>query len=300
MLETYRRGDRLKHKTKTDWGLGEVFEDQSGDHVRVIFEYTDDGLKNFKVGVAPFIRVNGEEAKSMHLDVLVKQASKKGGKSKTPPLTTFPKSVAYFLHHFPNGFLDPKFIKDEREYKLDAHRLTLELLSREKLEAQVNSGSYTEIWNHAQTLINKTNLISHFEKIRLANGVDSPGREQMFATALYKFLYGEEPADQRFEAFTKMLYDIQAATWPVATYFSFLAFPESQIFLKPEVTKHTAKILRMDIQYTPEVNWSTYSKVLKLAETLKLKLSLDGRAILVPKDMIDLQSFIWVIGAYDA
>ena len=64
-----------------------------------------------------------------------------------------------------------------------------------------------------------------------------------------------------------MLTGIHAATWPIATYFLFIAFPESQIFLKPEVTKNGADVLGLSIDYRPELNWTTYSKVLHLAET---------------------------------
>jgi hypothetical protein len=82
--------------------------------------------------------------------------------------------------------------------------------------------------------------------------------------------------------------------------FSFLAFPDSHIFfVKPEVTKLAAKVCRKDIRYVPEVNWTTYAEVLRLAEDIKTRLIQRGQENLIPKDMIDVQSLIWVIGAYD-
>ena len=130
----------------------------------------------------------------------------------------------------------------------------------------------------------------------LADALTTEGRHQLFAQELLALLYGDETLQCRFERYTKMLYDIGAAKWTIATYFLFLASPETQIFLKPEVTKHAAKMLGVDIDYRPEVNWSTYSRVLRLAETLKHKLSEEKREELMPRDMIDVQSFIWVIG----
>ncbi len=50
----------------------------------------------------------------------------------------------------------------------------------------------------------------------------------------------------------QMPYDIGAAKWTVATYFLFLAFPDSRIFVKPEVTKHAARVLGIDIAYEPD------------------------------------------------
>lgn len=92
-----------------------------------------------------------------------------------------------------------------------------------------------------------------------------------------------------------MLNGIHAATWPIATYFLFIAVPESQIFLKPKVTKNGADVLGCALTTRPELNCTIYSKVLHLAETLRVKLSKYGREELVPRDMIDVQSFIRVI-----
>ena len=78
--------------------------------------------------------------------------------------------------------------------------------------------------------------------------------------------------------------------------FLFLAFPETQMFVKPEVTKYAAKVMGVDIDYRPEVNWPTYSRVIGSLKQLKHKLSEGRKEELVPRDMIDVQSFIWVIG----
>jgi hypothetical protein len=145
-----------------------------------------------------------------------------------------------------------------------------------------------------------TNLISLYEILWLQNGVDSPGRQQLVSTALDNLLWSEAPMAKRFELFAQMLYDIGAAKWPVATYFLFLAFPGTQIFLKPEETKLAAKICRVDIQYVPEVNWTTYAEVLRLAEEIRARLIQRGQENLIPEDMIDVQSFIWVTGACPA
>jgi hypothetical protein len=93
-----------------------------------------------------------------------------------------------------------------------------------------------------------------------------------------------------------MLYHVGAAKWTIATYFFFLAFPDTQIFVKPEVTKHAAKLLHLEIDYRSEVNWTTYALILRMAEALRQKLSDERKAELMPRDMIDVQSFIWLIG----
>jgi len=298
LQETYKLGERVKHQTKTEWGLGEVLMDQLGDKVQVIFE--DAGLKTFKVGVAPFIKVSGEESKSDYLTALAKRHTNPKGKARRGPAAPFARVVEDFLHHFPRGFQDPEYAASEWEYKHKAHVFALDHLDREEMQKLMVSGADAEICNRARSLMNRTNLISPYEKVWLHNGLDSPGRKQLFARSLNALLYGEESDQLRFEAFTRTLHDLQALKWPVATYFLFMRFPDRHIFVKPEVTKHIANILHVDIQYTPEVTWRTYSRVLHLAETLKAKLAAYEKEVLVPRDMIDLQSFIWVVGAYES
>ena len=171
----------------------------------------------------------------------------------------------------------------------------VKLLGPDSLEQLLATGQYSEICVRAKRVVNETNLIHQYEKIWLSNGLSTEANQQAFSEGLHALLYCDDTPQKRFEQFAEMLYRIQAAKWPVATYFQFIAFPETQIFVKPEVTKHAADVLGLSIDYRPELNWSTYSKVLHLAETLRSKLSRDGRESLVPKDMIDVQSFIWVI-----
>ena len=81
-------------------------------------------------------------------------------------------------------------------------------------------------------------------------------------------------------------------TWPVATVFGFIANPNEFIFLKPRVTQVAAEFYDYDFKYTSKVVWETYKSILDFAETVRK----DMRQ-LRPKDMIDLQSFIWVMGS---
>ena len=64
------------------------------------------------------------------------------------------------------------------------------------------------------------------------------------------------------------------------------------MFLKPNVTRLAARKYEFDFQYASRPNWETYASLLALAETVRR----DQRA-LKPRDMIDLQSFIWVQGS---
>ncbi len=63
-------------------------------------------------------------------------------------------------------------------------------------------------------------------------------------------------------------------------------------FLKPLVTREAARILGFDFQYTSRPNWNTYANLLEFAARVRR----DQRR-LKPRDMIDVQSFIWVQGS---
>jgi len=47
-----------------------------------------------------------------------------------------------------------------------------------------------------------------------------------------------------------------------------------------------------DFEYHSRPTWSTYAGLLKFAQTIRRDL-----ADLRPRDMIDIQSFIWVLGS---
>ncbi|HEV7864670.1 MAG TPA: hypothetical protein VGR20_18340, partial [Acidimicrobiia bacterium] len=62
--------------------------------------------------------------------------------------------------------------------------------------------------------------------------------------------------------------------------------------LKPRVTQAAAEAYGFDFRYRPGPQWETYRSLLDFAETVRADL-----ADLEPRDMIDLQSFIWVAGS---
>ena len=81
-------------------------------------------------------------------------------------------------------------------------------------------------------------------------------------------------------------------TWPVLTVFGFIADPKAHIFLKPMVTRLGAKKYGFELDYRSRPNWATYVSALEFAEQVR-----EDTRDLGPRDMIDLQSFIWVQGS---
>jgi hypothetical protein len=81
-------------------------------------------------------------------------------------------------------------------------------------------------------------------------------------------------------------------TWPIVTVFGFIAQPARHIFLKPNVTKLAAREYGVEFDYRSRPDWATYRSLLDFAARVR-----DDQADLKPRDMIDLQSFIWVMGS---
>ena len=81
-------------------------------------------------------------------------------------------------------------------------------------------------------------------------------------------------------------------TWPLVTVFGFIAQPQTHMFLKPNVTRLAAKAYGFEFSYRSRPAWDTYASLLQFAATV----CRDQRD-LRPRDMIDLQSFIWVQGS---
>ncbi|MCK4594459.1 hypothetical protein KAU45_08145, partial [bacterium] len=70
-------------------------------------------------------------------------------------------------------------------------------------------------------------------------------------------------------------------------------------FLKPPVSKNAAEACAYELNYRPQPNWNTYRAYLDFGHYLMGELSKIGKH-LIPRDMIDVQSFIWVsAGGYE-
>lgn len=102
---------------------------------------------------------------------------------------------------------------------------------------------------------------------------------------------------RRFERWCKTIGSLpqkqtRVLTWPVVTVFGFLAQPETHVFFKPNVTRVAARNYGFDFRYASKLSWAAYANLLEFSSALRRDLS-DLR----PRDMIDIQSFLWVVGS---
>ena len=163
----YNKGERVKHPSRDDWGLGEVLAGSDGKSVRIFF--VDAGEKIISLDIIQPIQVAGVEAAHPVLDNLKIDKSESGIKYQS-----LAESIQFFLKEYPEGFYGEKYKKDERDYKYEAHKLALELLDKEAFHSLLEQQDYLEIRKRALKVINKKTIISKYEKNSLNNGINYP------------------------------------------------------------------------------------------------------------------------------
>ncbi len=276
------RDDRVKHLGAPDWGIGRVLEPEKDGKIKIFFAKA--GLKVL-TATAPLSRVTGPEASDPALDNLLLGPK---GLDSYRTLSELKKS---FLKQFPDGFHGSSYQEKERDYKVDAYRLASKLLARDKFKNPLTSDDCDRICEGAKRVLQATNLVFPNEKIKFLDALKSERHRQQFAVALFDILFDEASLEVRFVRLCDVLSEMAADKWTLATYFQFICQPKRYMFMKPLVTIRAAEICAFDLNYKPQPNWLTYQKLLKFAEYLKGAL-----ADLQPRDMIDVQSFIWCTG----
>jgi len=202
-----------------------------------------------------------------------------------------------WLRFFPEGFRDDTYLEWECGYKWRAHQEWQSALNHGAFRSKLLQGCFLEIGAEAIKIESRTNLLFSFEKMAIRDALKSERGARNFAEGLYALLYAPESLPTKFDRWCEVVASLprkqsRVLTWPVATVFGFIAQPETHIFLKPTVTRLAAKEYGFDFRYRPRPSWRTYSSLLEFAQEIG-----DEIRELRPRDLIDIQSFIWVLGS---
>ncbi|MFC1606312.1 hypothetical protein ACFL33_05570, partial [Pseudomonadota bacterium] len=206
--------------------------------------------------------------------------------------------------YYPLLFDDPTYLGDrttgERAYKLEACAAFQELLGNGAGRDLLNQGEIAELHKRLFTVEGHLNLLSPYEKMALNDGLNDEKAARDYFTALFDVIERDEVDRETYQALIAAVDNLpheegkaRVATWPILTQYPFIARPDCHMFLKPEVTKACAERMMFDLNYDSKLNWVTYSQLIKLTRMLFKELQPMGA-----KDHIDVQSYIWVIGAY--
>jgi hypothetical protein len=138
-----------------------------------------------------------------------------------------------------------------------------------------------------------TNLLSPFEKTKLTPLLRGPSADAFVRAAAAFTLGAVDPALQELR---RIAHPFESAKWTVLTYLPFLWRPDAHMFLKPTVTQDFAERIGHPFAqaYGPELDIAIYESLLDLVRRTEADLAQLG-----PRDRIDVQSFIWVVGSYE-
>ena len=204
-----------------------------------------------------------------------------------------------FLRAFPGGFADETYLDWERNYKWEAHERWEQALGRREFRALLAGREFAEVAARAVRVEQRTrhSMLFSFEKMALRDAVKSAAGARTFAEGLFDFLHGGGALERRFTRWVAAVESMprrqrRVLTWPMVTVWGFLAQPDRHFFLKPVVTRLAAARYGFDFGYRSRPNWDTYAHLLEFAAVVRKDLR-----DLKPRDMIDIQSFLWVQGS---
>src|SRR5207245_10469036 len=165
-------------------------------------------------------------------------------------------------------------------------------LLREKL----SQGKFLEIGVEAVKIESRTNLLFSFEKMAIRDALKSERAAQAFAEGLYAFLHGRGNLQTKFTRWCEVVAGLprkqsRVLTWPLATVLGFIAQPDTQIFLKPTVTRLVARGYGFDFFYRSGPSWETYSSFIAFADVVIRDLR-----ELLPPESFGIHALFMVIG----
>jgi hypothetical protein len=204
-----------------------------------------------------------------------------------------------FLRFFPRGFRDADYLETERDYKWESHLRWRDSLGVEEFAALLAADRHEEIAARAVRIEQRSlySMLFSFEKMALRDAVKSAIGARAFAEGLFAFLHGGGELQPRFESWVETVARLprkqtRVLTWPLVTVFGFIAQPRQHMFMKPNTMRAAARAYGFELEYRSRPNWRTYERLLELAARVRR----DQRE-LRPRDMIDVQSFLWVQGS---
>lgn len=281
------------------------------------------------------IRKGGQEQyRESHedLDRLVAILNNEAGKLH-PNYIGIDGAIKRFKKFFPLGFDDPYYKIKERDYK-DKQKEVLDLIIHgietpktkaerifeitELLGPNVATKALlnefekkTKSFDEMETDLSITssaaaskitiNLLSKFENARLHEmlsfGANAEGSDYLLACKKISETntMNRKELEEKLKEAAKAIKPFGSVTWPLVTILPYFWNPAEHMFLKPVATKDHADRVGHEFtqKYDSSINLETYLSLLDLADWTEKEIS-----SLKPKDRIDVQSFIWVVGNY--
>lgn len=207
---------------------------------------------------------------------------------------SIPGNIETFLLKFPMGFKDPAYEQTELNDKDKASRACRVELSPQAFKAAMESGDPALLIDVVKQIVSRTNLIQgSFEKPKLFDAIRDERNSAPFLAALEDLMHGPGEAPDRLERFSTYMQTLGLRKWTYGTYFLFLSDPQNCMFVKPEGLKEALEATAYPLTYHSTPTAALYRQIMEFARWVEAKLLDTKDERLLPKSMIDVQSFIW-------
>lgn len=218
--------------------------------------------------------------------------------SSLPPLSReqLDRIVQALRSQYPGweSFDDPRFIEDEITYKKKTIAKAADLLSAAGLRRLLKEGQFDEILKRLEIIGKDNNLL--FQSVPMTGDLGILYRlgpnQGSFCAAIFDLLHGKGKSPDRLGRYLSWVESAGLPNrWTFPTYYLYMCHPESEIFVKPGATAGFLELLGFDdeLRGGPSPFW--YARILDLAHQFRHAFSSLGA-----KDMVDIQSIIWIAG----
>ncbi len=151
-------------------------------------------------------------------------------------------------------------------------------LDQAELGALVSRSQFDELVERALAVVEASEVMAAAQQAMLQDRLVDPEARRDFSIALNGLLYGKRSLEQRFDHFVGLLYALDLGTWPLATVWPFLRYPD--------------RFLMVDAGWWPAAadagpDWSRYRASQRQAHAARQAL---GAADLVPVYLAGLAS----------
>lgn len=295
-----KTGDYVLHQRSPDWGIG-VVKNVRGEQVDLLFERRGDFVfrvhpqrvvEDYLIPLEPSLVPPDCELRDPLLWQKIREEVA-AGRAAANASRNLGDMLERFLTIFPNGFADPRFDEQEREYKLAASANLREQLAPEIVRQLIAEGNASEVHRRAAALLSpsKFNLVFRFEYF-VFRDVPSVAHEA-FARALLRIFDATSPAEMAsaVENLGLVLTPHNAGKWTICTTFPFLWQPSNWPFVKPAAVSTASQVLDYSLEYQSRPNAKTYLRIHTLYDLVAQQLRSLKHA---PRDMIDIQTFLWI------
>ncbi len=198
----------------------------------------------------------------------------------------FDGAISRFLSFFPDGFHSESYEEHERNYKLAAKE---KLDSLAPLQKALTENGLAEA---ILSVYRSTNMLSPYEKTWLQDVLRGDNADAVIRAIA---AFTQNANRQTLAHLEAKLKPHDCAKWTIVTYLPYLWQPECHMFLKPNVTKDFADRVGHPFAalYEAGLNFDVYASLLDMVSRTNQEIKKLG-----PRDNIDVQSFIWIVGIY--